>query len=119
MAGVIVKPVKVFTRENPCTKVDLWNCFRRGAGFVKRAVVESRGEIGLNAPKYLLREGFTRAFEQEGIDYIELTPHGEQWLTDGLERHLKKHPGDRRKCRDLPGAVPASNARARRIARAR
>lgn len=94
MSGVEVKEVKVFTRDNPCTKVDLWNCFRPKDNFEPRPVVEARGEIGLNAPKYLLREGYAMAYTMKGIDYYELTTTGQQWLTRGLVKHLEKHPDD-------------------------
>lgn len=102
MTGVEVKPVKQFTRDNPCTKVDLWNCFRAASGFVRRPVVEARGEIGLNAPKYLLREGYAMTYTVQGIDYYELTDTGKDWLTRGLTKHLEKHPEDRKRVRNLP-----------------
>lgn len=92
MAAIDVKPVKVFTRESPCTKVDLYNCFRRGDGFIPRPTVQTRGEIGENAPKYLRREGYARLYEANGIDCLELTDEGEAWLLSGLARYLEMHP---------------------------
>ena len=89
--------IKIFTRDNPCTKVDLHNCFIGPNGYQRRRVVEAQGEIGLNSPKYLLREGYAVYRSDRGVDYYELTPSGEAWLRDGLERHLKRHPDDRAK----------------------
>lgn len=93
--SITPKPVKVFSREEPCTKVDLHNCFYPQGLVARRAVVEARGEIGLNAIKYLKREGFARAYEDRGVDYWQLTPEGVAWLSKGLARHLELHPEDR------------------------
>lgn len=86
------KQVRVFTRDDPCTKVHLHNCFCQGGKFVPRAVVEARGEIGVNAIKYLLREGLATATTKAGVDYWTLTTEGQAWLTKGLARHLELHP---------------------------
>jgi hypothetical protein len=95
VAKINPQPVKVFTREDPCTKVHLFNCFNAPSGFRPRAVVEARGEIGINAIKYLLRQGYAEAFEGAGADWWKLTAEGEQWLTTGLQRHLELHPEER------------------------
>lgn len=95
MSKINAKPVKVFSREEPCTKVDLHNCFYLGGGApLSRAVVEARGEIGLNAIKYLKREGYAIEHETDGVDYWTLTPEGVEWLRKGLARHLELHPAD-------------------------
>ncbi len=93
----IIKPVKEFTKENPCTKVDLHNCFAGTHGYVRRPVVEAQGEIGVNAPKYLIRKGYATYRSSEGIDYYELTTEGTVWLFEGLAAHLKRHPDDEAK----------------------
>lgn len=90
----IIKEVKVFTRESPCTKVHIHNCFITEQGYGSKAVVEARGDIGLNTPKYLLREGYMHAYTQGGVDYYMLTSEGVVWLTEGLKRHLELHPED-------------------------
>ncbi|MEG1121233.1 MAG: hypothetical protein RSE62_03420 [Citrobacter sp.] len=87
-----IKPVKIFSRENPCTKVDIHNCFFDGRTYVRRAVVEARGEIGLNTPKYLLKNEYLAATHERGIDYLALTQAGKEWLEDGLRRFLALHP---------------------------
>lgn len=86
------KDVRVFTREDPVTKVHLFNCFTAPSGFRPRAVVEARGEIGVNAIKYLLKQEYAEAFESKGVDWWKLTEEGETWLTEGLRRHLEIHP---------------------------
>lgn len=92
-----ILPVKVFTRDNPCTKVDLHNCFVGPDGkYRRRAVVEARAEIGENAPKYLLKQNFAVYRTEKNIDYYELTEAGKAWLKTGLDGHLRRHPDDAR-----------------------
>ena len=90
----VIKPVRVFTRENPCTKIELFNCFTGEFGYVRRPVVEARGEIGENAPKYLLQKNYCVYRTDKGIDYYELTQAGEEWLTKGVAAHVGRHPDD-------------------------
>lgn len=94
MAKQQIVPVeaKVFTRENPCDKVDLYLCFFENKQPRRRAIVEARGEIGLNAIKYLKREGYATQYEEGSVDWWELTAEGEEWLEKGLARHLELHP---------------------------
>lgn len=93
--SINAKPVKVFTKDKPCSKVDLHNCFYLGGSTpLSRPVVEARGEIGLNAIKYLKREGYAIEHETNGVDYWTLTVEGIEWLRKGLARHLELHPGD-------------------------
>jgi hypothetical protein len=92
MSNITPKPIKVFSREEPCTKVDLFNCFNQFGRYAPRAVIEARGEIGVNAIKYLLKKDLAQAYEKCGIDWWRLTPEGEEWLTEGLARHLVLHP---------------------------
>jgi hypothetical protein len=107
MTAVEVKPVKVFTRDEPCTKIDLFNCFRRGAKYVSRPVVETRGEIGVNSQKYLLRESYARMLAQGNIDFLALTPKGEVWLSKGILRYLELHPDESDKVEQpLPTVTP-------------
>ncbi len=88
-----MKPA-VFTRESPCTKVHIWNCFRQGGKFVSVPVVQAQSVIGVNVPKYLLREGYARTLALKGVDYYALTATGQTWLQDGVVGHLKRHPSD-------------------------
>lgn len=105
-------PVRVFTRADPCTKVDLHNCFiSPGGSYLMRPVVEARGIIGLNAIKYLIREGYARTVHDVGIEYWQLTAAGRTWLSEGLQRHLELHPDDAKRVR---GRIPTP-ARKRRV----
>lgn len=109
MDNIRPQPAKEFTRANPCTKVHLSNCFTQGGQYVARAVVEARGEIGVNAIKYLLKNGYALAYESAGIDWWRLTPQGQKWLADGLARHLELHPEDARQVsitHTLPRTAP-------------
>lgn len=109
---------KVFTRANPCTKVEIHNCFyKEGGGYQPRSVIEARTEIGLNVPKYLTREGYATLELRRGVDYLILTPEGEQWLTDGLTRQLELHPERRLDCKGL--AVARPRVPAKRLIRSR
>lgn len=91
-----IKPVKVFTRDAPCTKVHLWNCFRgvvaHALRFVARPVVEAQGEIGKNSAKHMIGKGYLVYRTVGNIDYYVLTAKGEAWLADGLAAHLRRHP---------------------------
>jgi len=91
------KPVKVFTRDEPCSKVDILNCFHQGGGYTPRAVVETQGEIGVNAPKYLIKQGYMRTFNRNWVDYQELTEAGKRWLEAGLRSLVKRDPTALRK----------------------
>lgn len=92
MTGTEIYPVRVFTREDECTKVDITNCFWEATKFVPVPVVQARGYIGLNTPKYLLREDLVVQTYVDQIDYYTLTPKGVDWLLKGLKRHLQLHP---------------------------
>lgn len=93
---------KHFDRENPCTKVDLHNCFFKGGEYVSRKLIEAKTVIGENAPKYLLSKGYAVLQTQKGVDYYALTKDGELWLISGLLKHLKLHPECALDCRELP-----------------
>lgn len=99
----------VFTRESPCTKVHTWNCFRQGGKFVQVPVVQAHTVIGVNTPKYLLREGYARTLALKGVDYYALTATGQTWLQDGVAKHLKRHPSDAALLMEsVPGVAPAT-----------
>lgn len=110
-----LKP-KVFTRDNPCTKVDLHNCFFRGGRYVNRPVVEAKAEIGENAPKYLIREGLVVMREIGGVDTYCVTPKGDQWLRTGIVRYLELHPERLRDCTFPPPGVKHAQAVAKKVA---
>lgn len=88
-----MKPA-VFTRESPCTKVHIWNCFRQGGKFVSVPVVQAQSVVGVNVPKYLLREQYATTVATKGVDYYALTASGKVWLLAGVHKHLLRHPSD-------------------------
>lgn len=95
-------PVAKFTRDNPCTKVHLHNCFYKGGKYIPRPVVEAKSEIGENAPKYLIREGYATIRLIDGVDYYVLTEDGDNYLRNGIQRYLTLHPEHERDCKELP-----------------
>lgn len=114
--NIVPQEPRVFTREEPCDKVHLYLCFFDHARRTprRRAKVEARGEIGLNAIKYLKREGLAREYEEDDVDWWELTGKGVDWLVKGLARHLELHPEDASR---MPGAKPSARARPRPVRR--
>lgn len=109
---------KQFTKDNPCTKVDLHNCFFHGARYVNRPVVEAKMEIGENAPKYLIREGYVVVRMIDNVDYYCLTPLGDAWLRTGILRYLTLHPEKAADCKFLPPGFTRSPMQARAARRA-
>ena len=112
-----MKPtVKVFTKDAPCTKLHIWNCFRQMSGYAKVQVDVAHSEIGLNVPRVMERGGkLVKETEPRG-DYYVLTPLGKQWLEEGIRAYLTNHPGAKNKVKAMPprAVVPAEAARVTR-----
>lgn len=87
-------PPAVFTRQHPCTKLHLWNCFRGRRGFLTVPVVQAQALIGVNAPRVMERAGNLTRVVLRNVDYYRLTPEGEAWLTNGASAYLRNHPSD-------------------------
>lgn len=87
-----MKAAKVFTRENPCTKIDLHNAFWLGGRYADQPVVRAKQIIGDNAPKYMLKKGYIEQTLRDGVDWYIVTDEGRTWLSEGLARHLELHP---------------------------
>lgn len=100
-----MKAAKIFTRENPCTKVDLHNCFYSKGAYVNRKLVDAKMVIGDNAPKYLVREGYIEQRLIEGADWYVVTIAGKAWLRAGILRYLQLHPEAITLCNELPAGV--------------
>lgn len=107
-----MKAAAKFTRDNPCTKVHLWNCFRTATGYATVTVVEAKMNIGDNAPKYMLKSGYLRQYMRAGVDYYVLTPEGIEWLEAGIVRHLELHPEDYQDCVFSPPGIKPKAPRA-------
>lgn len=84
--------VKVFTKEAPCTKLEIWNTFRTATGFAGVSTVIAHSQIGKNVPRVMEREGRITLEERHGVEYYKLTPEGEEWLLTGMQRYLRNHP---------------------------
>lgn len=122
---------KIFTRDDPCTKIDLHNCFYRNMRYAAVPVVEAQSIIGKNAPKYLLREELIVLRSTKGVDFYVPTAKGDAWLRAGILRFLELHPERASECKSRPlgymaeaprkkvVAKPAPAAPARRIIRRR
>ena len=80
--------VKTFSRENPCTKKDLWSCFRDAQGFRKVQTAQAHALIGINAPRVMERNGYLVRATRRGIDWFVLTAEGEFWLTRGIQSYV-------------------------------
>lgn len=101
---------RIFTRERPCNKVDMLNCFWTGKTYRARPVVEAHAVIGVNAPKYLLAKGLATHTAKGDVEVYTLTAEGERWLTQGVREHLKRHPADLAACDHAPPAAAATRA---------
>lgn len=87
--------VKTFTRDRPCTKKDLWVCFRDARGFRKVQVAQAHSVIGLNAPRVMERNGYLVKETYRNAEWYALTFEGEQWLLRGIQSYVKNHPAER------------------------
>lgn len=95
---------KHFTKDNPCTKVDIWNCFRGRRGFVRVQVAEAHAIVGLNAPRYMLSKFYVTVVTANSAEYYKLTKDGIDWLSKKLKTYLVRHPKDRKRVRNLPSS---------------
>jgi len=86
--------IAVFDRQNPCTKVEIWNCFHGRTGFKRVQVDVAKSVIGANVPRVMEREGRLVVEKGKKEDLFILTPVGEVWLTEGIKRYLKNHPAE-------------------------
>lgn len=84
--------VRTFTKTQPCTKLHLWQCFRRERGFARVPLPQAWSVIGKNAPKNMLTKGYVRVVGTNNGDAYQLTPAGRTWLTDGFRAYLRRHP---------------------------
>lgn len=93
---------KVFTKDAPCSKFDIWQCFRSTSGFVAVRTVVAQSIIGLNVPRIMEREGRLVREEMGGVEFYALTPEGKAWLMAGFQAYLKNHPAHVALAKALP-----------------
>lgn len=104
MAEIVPLPVRVFTLNDRCTKVEIWNAFN-GDHRPFAPVVEARGIIGERVPTHMLNLGRARLVTGKGIDCYVLTDIGLEWLADGLIKYLSTHPLRIDECKNLPSSM--------------
>lgn len=106
-------PVRLFTKDRPCTKLDIWRCFYHPkAGFVRVQVDTVHAEIGLNAPRGMVAQARLARVESKGVEVYGLTPEGEQWLILGIMAYVKNHPLEASSVGHIP--IVGARNRARR-----
>lgn len=98
----MIPEVAKFTRANPCTKVMIWNCFRRNARFVRVQVAVAKSLIGANVPRDMIVRGRLNKIVDGSVEYYELTLSGAEWLREGMRRYLHNHPEAREQANFLP-----------------
>lgn len=99
--------VKVFSRENPCNKADIWNTFRGRVGFRIVPVEEARSMIGANAPRVMLKAKRIEKVEHKGKDCLRLTKAGEKWSKAGVISFLRNHEDRRSEVKHVTKAMVA------------
>ena len=99
--------VAVFTRDNPCTKLEIWNTFRTRRGFKRVQVDQAKAVIGANAPKNMLKQGYVEVVDVKNVEYFELTEDGKEWLKKGIAGYVKRHPDNASGAVYLPKSVAA------------
>ena len=110
-----MKPeVRTFTRENPCTKKDLWQCFRGPTGYRRVLVAVAYSQIGANAPRVMGRQGYLVKNATPQGDFLTLTESGRQWLDKGIRAYVKNHPSERDDIQYLDTEQPARRVTRRR-----
>ena len=109
-----MKPsIKLFDKKTPCTKLEIWQCFRTATGFRRVPVAEAHAIIGVNVPRIMEREGRMVREERQGVDYYDLTSEGKEWLLLGFARYLKNHPAQAINANHLPTKWGYSQSTAR------
>lgn len=99
--------VKVFSRENPCNKADIWNCFRSRAGFRIVPVAEAKSILGANAPRVMLKAERIEKVTHKGNECLRLTKAGEKWSKKGVISFLRNHEDRRSEVKHVTKAMVA------------
>lgn len=86
-------PVAVFTKESPCHKGLLWQCFHDKRGRWRAVpIAVAQSIIGANAPRNMLEKGYAVVETIGGADCYRLTESGREWLTKGYESWRLRNP---------------------------
>lgn len=83
-----------FSKTNPCSKIDIFNCFRseRGADWRPRLVVDTHALLGRNVPYRMVSDGRLEKYEQGNAEWYRLTDKGEKWVYEATLRYVRKDP---------------------------
>jgi hypothetical protein len=103
-----------FTKDSPCTKRHIWQCFYGPKGFTRVPVVEAQAKIGVNVPRVMERERRLVVVKLSGVDFYALTPEGEVWLRAGIEAYCRNHPAE---VAEIPYLDAAGRHRRKRVSR--
>lgn len=96
---------KAFTKEEPCNKMDIWNCFRVRSGFRIVEKQEAKSHVGANAPRVMLKAGRIEEVEHKGKSCLRLTKKGQKWATDGVTSFLRNHPDKKAQVKNTTKAI--------------
>ena len=108
--------VRVFSRDAPCTKAEIWECLVQGPGKYSQVQVDvAHSIIGKNVPRVMESNSYLRVVHTATGDYYQLTDTGELWLLHGILSYVKNHPESVKTLKFLPGAAGPS----RRVVRKR
>lgn len=94
--------IAVFSKSNPCTKIEIFNCFRGRRGFRQVEESEVLATIGRHVPRVLVNEGRAERIKTAKGDFYKLTKAGQDWLRVGLRRYLRNYPEKVKLVRNLP-----------------
>lgn len=108
--------VREFSKDSPCTKADIWECFRGPSGYLRVQVDVVYSRIGKSVPRVLERDGKAVRLNTARGDFYELTDFGRDWLDKGIRNFLKNHPY-RRSELSYPPDGGATTSRVRRVRR--
>lgn len=116
-----MKPeIAVFSKAQPCSKKELWACFKTGPkGFARVQVAQAHSVIGLNAPRYMETKGYLVKETVRSVEHYSITPEGEVWLTAGIRSYTKNHPSELTDIAFHPDLRAVSATTARRVVRSR
>lgn len=83
---------RVFDKGSPCTKLEIWNCFRGRRGWLSVQVDVAHSMIGVNVPRVMERDGKLIKVTTAKGDFYELTDYGHDWLLAGIKSFVRNHP---------------------------
>lgn len=107
-----MKPtVREFTKDAPCTKLEIYQCFSGPRGYQRVQVDAAHSVIGKSVPRVLERDGKAIKIAGPRGDFYELTEFGQQWLDKGIRAFLKNHPYKRDELEYPPSDSPPVRVR--------